>query len=424
MSFLLRRNVPRAKAFWRDLDGTYPRPAENPIQKPWGIWGSNAGAVRLNSSNNIELDAVPQVTGNLGGVSFEHSCFTDCWGFDFALKANVGGTLAVPFMAFPTSSWAKVSPDMNNLVKIEWQYRSAIVGSHQLRVLKYTNPLANGDPQFGTTFTQNMFDGNWHDHRVLIDGDELVRIYIDGVAYLQGFLDSTLKLSPGKRAVNFQNGTGANNIQMANFKLYDQATPLGIYNNSWASIFSDNFNRANGAVANGWTQLGTNASIVSNSWATTGTTDGNRAIIRNSGITNGIQRIEATIGGSSAPNNTADAGLVLCCNSAGTQGLSLNVFGNALYISRFSSVLSGSSITFNDLAQIPSGITISSGDVLAFCLKNGVAWAEINGQKVLTTTNNANAVVPASNSWMGARVHRASFNNSASWNDVNLMQAA
>jgi hypothetical protein len=188
---------------------------------------------------------------------------------------------------------------------------------------------------------------------------------------------------------------------------------------TWASFFYDDFNRANGAPANGWTALGTEAQIVSNRLDMTGATDKSSAVIRDSGTATGKMRVEGTI---RSPSVFADCGLQVCTNAAGTQGVSANFFANKVFISRFSTSLNGNP-TFTDLGpgNTSLGGDITDGEVMSLSIRNGTAWIERGGASIYSATD-ANVVVPATNQYAGARVERAPFSQvSGKWDDVRIL---
>lgn len=246
----------------------------------------------------------------------------------------------------------------------------------------------------GTTATgaQNALEGAFQNLADLLDMVPIVG------STLSDFVDN---IATGLNEVNTTATTAAETAAAAH---------------DWTSIFTDNFNRSNGAVANGWTVVGSQGQIVSNQYSITGTTNLVASIIRDTTISTGKQRIQGIV---KSPNATADCGLVLCSNSAGTQGLIASVYPSSVHISRFSTSLSGAPtvVTLVSNNSLPSAIV--DGNVISFSVRNGTAWIEREGVSLLSATN-VHAVVPSTNSYAGAYVAWQSFNSSGKWDDITL----
>ncbi|QFP95781.1 hypothetical protein SEA_CHERRYONLIM_28 [Gordonia phage CherryonLim] len=413
MSFLIRRNRPKALAEWRD---DFDRSDESPVQKPWYIWGGLphqasivAQALRFHDVNPI---------ASFGGWSYEHTCFTPSWGVAFYFSGTPGGLAAQPFRFFINkSSWTKVNPNFTNSACVELLYRTPGI-SCVARIITFSGPSAMGNVMGEIEIPRSVFQGAWNFINVKIDQDKLVRVYLNDSLIINQALPAGYEAGIGSRSVNFASGI-LSPVSIDRFVLYDQYPPdppFRVYN--WAQEFYDDFNRANSStVGNGWTQYGVNCGIDNNSFSTTGTTAGGRGIIRDSGITNGVQRVEAIIGGANGPSSAAASCLVLRSNSAGTSALSANFFSNKVYVAR----LSGTMIdpTMTDLAE--QSATFANGDKVAFCTTDDYAWVERNGVTLLSTLG-ANTI-PASQSYIGSRVERSGGfgSNSHSWNDLRIM---
>ncbi|MGW5520012.1 hypothetical protein [Nocardia africana] len=410
MSFLLRRNLPLAYAGWYD---SFERPVENPVGWPWVHLGDGTPA-DINTLGELH---VPQnsLTTNGGGESYEFMPFTPNSGLELEMFWPVGGAAAQSYDFYFTDTWANIGATFQNAVGIRLFYRIGAAGGPNVYVGEYPSMWQLGTIRATFTPPAGAFGGTVT-LRVWFDDDQWVRVWVNGTYLGSATLDPGYKLGPGRRCLRMVNGTFADGyIRWINH--YDRPSSIPP-NTVWQSQFFDDFNRSDGAVGNGWTQLGTAAAISSGSWAKNGTADESCGLIRDTGNTSGRMRIEATVGGASGINNTSDSGLVLCSNAAGTQGLSANIFGNQIFLSQFSSSLSGNP-TFTDQSSISSGVTVNTGDKIAFTVYNGIAWIEINGTRRLYS-GAANNTVPATNSWAGLRVERASSNYSNSWNDVRI----
>ena len=426
MSNLVKRGVPLAWGDWRDFDSTFQHPEETPLASGWNPSNSPTPAYSLN--NELVFAGGSGAAGIPGSWSYEFQPFTANWGIEFDYKAtlNLSGAQNGTFYALVGGSWTT-----RNVVSFFFPptslafrlfHQNPVSGSvdrvelYRINENSLGSLLASADLPGGSSWW-----GSWHSIRVWFDADKDVRVWIDGQLMIFYTLPSNVRASDGARAFNFIHQIQSQLGYLRNFRLYDR-----VYDRAWSSVFYDDFNRANGAVGNGWTVLGSNSSIQSNSYTKTGTTDGSSAILRDSGISNGRVRVEGVVGGSLGINNNADSSLIACSNAIGTQGLSANIFGNKVYISRFSSALSGNPPSFTDLASQTSGVSISNGDTIAFNVRDGIAWIEQNGDVILHATN-VHAVVPATNQYAGARVERVGFpgfTNSNSWNSIRLLQAA
>ncbi|MFE7798992.1 hypothetical protein [Nocardia sp. NPDC057440] len=411
MSWLLRRHWPLAWAGWRDLDGAHSRPNENPIQRPWKR--VNSGRTVWLDSNVLKIQDYSETPFELGGVSYEKQPFTSNWGTDFDVNLD-GNVIQQQFWgAALTPSWANVG--FTGIVErpIIAIYRDPLSAVNSVRILVY-HSVASIETLVSTANFSGFMNRTWWHFRVLVDRDRLVRFYWNHILVLQYWLPSAYKSSLGNRALSFLNQTSAWSEQK-NYRVFDHDSIFKTVTQWPHTVKFDDFNRTNGAVSNGWTQFGANAAIVSNSWSTTGTTDGSRAIVVNTGATNGAQRVEATIGGNIAPNTGADASLVLRCNAAGTAGLMVNVYSTAVFIARFTGSLDNP--TMLDYTSTP--IAISSGMKIAFSIVGDGAWVEVNDVVVLLA--DVNGHLPLTDSWAGVRVSRRSSTNSASWNDARVL---
>ncbi|MEU1526342.1 hypothetical protein ABZ413_29515 [Nocardia rhamnosiphila] len=411
MSWLMRRHWPLAWAGWRDLDAEHARPNENPIQRPWARTNSNR-AVWL-ENNVLKIADGFSTPLQVGGVSYEKQPFTENWGTDFDLNID-GDIIQLQYWVGAIGpSWNYVG--FQNIVgrPMIGVYRDSLSAVESMRVIVYDN-VGSISTLASTQNYTGMMNRNWWKFRLLVDRDRLVRVYYNGNLLLQYWLPAQYAAKLGARALSFLNQTTAWSEQK-NFRVFDHDTIFRTITQWTNTVKYDDFNRANGAVGNGWTVYGTAGQIVSNSYSTTGTTDGSRAIVVDTGVTNGAQRVESVIGGAIAPGTGADASLVLRCNAAGTEGLVANIYSSAIFIARFTGSLTAP--TMIDYTSTP--ITISSGDKIAFSIVGDGAWVEVNGVVVLLA--DVNGLSPITNSWAGLRVSRRSFADSASWNDARIL---
>ncbi|MEU1432116.1 hypothetical protein ABZ412_34120 [Nocardia sp. NPDC005746] len=411
MSFLVRRTG-RAWAGWRDLDAVHARPDENPIQPPWRR--TNTGRNVWLENNILSIADGLSTPMQLGGVSYEQQPFTSNWGCEMDL--NIDGAILIQqqfFAACISPTWTSVAfTDLANRPMVAIHRNVGQVGN-TLKVMVY-HDLNTIETLAETGELSGLMNRTWCRFTVLVDRDRLVRAYINGVFLIQQWLPSGYASGPGKRAMNFLNQCTAWSMQR-NFVLFDQVSDFQSVA-PWSEVYADNFNRVNGPPGNGWTQLGTDAAIVNNTWSTTGTTAGSRGLIRDTGVTNGVQRIEGTIGGDLPPSSQADSSLILRTNATGSEGLAANIFSGHLYLAHFTGGLEAP--TFSDFENTDE-IAVPDGATLAFAVTGQAAWIELNGAIVLMA--DVNHTVTTTNSWAGLRVERASSSNSASWNDVRIL---
>ncbi|WP_109527282.1 MULTISPECIES: hypothetical protein [Nocardia] len=407
MSFLLRRSVPRAWAGWRDDFNTYP---VGNIQRPW-VHLADGTVAQFNSSGELRLPA-NFFSGNGGGESYEFQPFTPNWGMEYEIWWPVTGVASQGFTMYFTDSWARIGGAFANMVGVRMLHD---VTRDYLQLSEFTDGWSVAQPN-GAWDSPVVYNGNDLHVKIWVENDTWVRIWVNDIYVGSSMITPAFKLGPDRRCLRTLN-TSLADVYMRWIDHYDR--PPSVPNMSvWSSILFDDFNRADGAVGSPWTQLGTNAGIVSNSWSTTGTTDGSRGLLWNTTLTGGKVRVEATVGGNLAPHATAASSLIVCSNSAGTQGLCANIYSGSVYISRFSTAISGTP-TMTDFQALTSGVSIASGDKLAFCVYNGFTFLEKNGTPIIYA-GNAHGTVPASNTYAGLRVGRTSGNNSNSWNDVRI----
>jgi hypothetical protein len=417
VSFLLRRHVKLAWAGWYD---NFQRPAENPVKQPWGHFGDGSRGY-INSDHELVLPAnYSSLIG--GGESYEFQPFTSTFGHEWTMWWPVEGLAAQYFNDFVMENWSKIGPSFANSFCIRCRH-APVLGADDIQIIEFDGLMSSGTILAEADIGGSFF-GRWITIRVHVDDDKLVRVWVNDVPKLQAVVSAGHRPHKDKRGLNFFN----NCLADARLKAVGSAPGMRIFDRpsdfpilaagQWSQIFYDDFGRADGAVGNGWTQLGTDAAIRSNSWATINTTDGNRAILRESGNLNGAQRVEAVIGGFQAPTSTPGF-LVLRANSAGTAGLLASFRNGGVVISRFTSSLGGTSLSGSNYVSDTIG-TIPNGTLFAFCANGDYAWIEIGGAVVLK----CQLFGGPTGSWMGAHVSRGSGANSASWNSIRLMEAA
>lgn len=403
MSFLIRRNLPRAWAGWYD---SFQRPPEDPIQWPWVHIGDGDKIF----INDLEELVIPSnfVTANAGGASYEFEAFTPNWGIEFEFFWPVSGAIMQAIQIYLCESWAKVGALYQNMPVVRLFHE---VAQHSIRVSEYPDALTPGS-DLGTWNVPSMASSK-QILRIWFDNDEFIRIWLNGNFVGSATLDPAYRAGPSRRCIRISNTTFTG-YHIRWYNAYDRPSSIPP-KEVWSSAFYDDFESG---LATGWSQIGTNAAVASGSWGRNGSgTNGSVGLIRDSGVSSGLVRVEATT--SDTMSVSADSGLVLCSNSAGNQGLSANIYAGKIYISRFSTVLSGNPPTFTDFSALTSGLAVAAGDKITFSVYNGLAWIEINGAPRLYAAN-VHAVVPATNTYAGLRVSRGSLSNSNSWADVRI----
>lgn len=404
--FLLRRNLPLAWAGWYDDFTAY---GVGTIRQPWvhladGTPASFTGSQLVIPANYSHTQG--------GGESYEFQPFTPNWGLEFELWFPVEGLLAQNFGVFFTDSWAKIGGSFQNMVGFRLMHTTA---QDNIQFGQFPGILGGPSGFRDWASPIGAYLGQWVTVRIWIENDEWVRLWLNNVYVGSTTITGDYKTGPTRRCIRFLNEA----LCTATFNWIDHydRTPTLPPSTVWSPVFYDDFNRTNGAPGNGWTQFGSAGQIANNSYSPTGTTDHSSGILRDTGNGSGKVRIEATYGGNTGPNSEADSSLILCSNAAGTQALAANVFSNRLYISNLSGSLT--SPTMTDQQAMTTGVSVASGDKVAFSIHNTTGWVEINGVPRLYAGSIHDAV-PASNTYAGLRVERAPFNNSASWNDVRI----
>jgi len=417
MGFLIRRNLPLAWAGWYD---TFDRPPESPPQQPWAKWGNSGLNHEINSLQELHIASAP-FPDNFGGMSYEFEPYTQDYGFEAEVWFPVSGLLTAQWIdLYLMANWAKNFRGVYSQATAIMVSSQPAIDGHTMKIREYSSVgLSWRDVASGPTPTS--LSGNYFTWKVWVDGDSLVRVYMNDTLVCQGMLNGSYRTGPGKRGLNLWCCRCDSWYRW--IKWYDRPTdfPDSL---PFTTQSYDDFTAPDGDAtalsARGWTTFGSDQGIRNNTYSTTGTTNGNRAILKNTGITNGAQRVEGVIGGNINPNPDVHSGLILRGNSAGTAGLMAKFESNSVQISRFTSSLSGGSITYADGPINTTGISIGSGATCAFECNGNYAWAEVNGVKVCQAQVNTTAL-PTTNSWCGAHVQR-SGSDSASWNDLRIME--
>ncbi|QIS16509.1 hypothetical protein [Nocardia arthritidis] len=410
MSFLIRRNPAWAWAGWRDLDPQHARPDENPIQKPWKKTNFNR-TVQLIDNQVVIADAF-ETPFQVGGVSYEAMPFTDTWGCEFDLNID-GNIVQLQFFGIAlSSSWAKVGFVDLLEAPILAIWRDVASTTQSLRVVVY-HSLSNIETLARSPSLALMMNKIWYRVKILVERDRYLRVFVNDILRFSFWLPPQYAAAPNRRGLNFLNQTSAPAF-LKNFILYDRPTDIATGITWHREVVSDDFQRQNGPVTNGWTEFGTGAAIVSGRWAFTGTAEGSAGILRDTGVTHGAQRAEGTIRN---PDQSADASLVLRTTPDGSSGLAANICADKIYISLFTGGLTNP--TFTDYVSTPC--TVKDGDRVVFSANGEGAWIEINGQLQLMTTLDGRA--PGANQWAGARVCQVGDNNSGAWDDIQILTA-
>jgi len=348
----------------------------------------------------------------MGGVSYEKQPFTENWGTDFDLNID-GNIIQQQFWgAVITPSWSNVgwNSTENRPMIVIWRDATSAVNS--IKIIVYSGGSIT--TLASTPNYSGLMNRSWYHFRILVDKDRLVRIYYNGGLLLQYWLPTQYKSYLGNRSLSFLNQTSAWSEQK-NFRVFDHETIFKTETQWNTQVKYDDFNRANGAVGNGWTVHGTSGQIVSNSYSVTGGDDGSRAVIADTGSALGAQRVEAVIGGAEAPKTNQASGLIVRCNAAGTEGIIATVTSGSIFLSKFTGSLTSPTLTI----ATSGSATVQSGNKIALSAIGDAVWVEVNG--VIALMADASGQVPLEHSYAGVLVSRGSFVNSASWNDARIL---
>lgn len=415
MGWLLKRGRALSRQGWRD---DFNRANETPVQPPWRSWGDATSARILN--NQLRLDDNGFLDWSNGGYGAEYQPLTPHWGYEFYSDFLGSGT--GNFLCYLDKNWTR------GQYQSESQYQTSVIWTHDVdneeppnhnyRVRISHKNKDSPFPAYKGTYTISNSSTFFAPHAWKIDvfHDKAVVVSMDGNPVLLYTIDdANYYFSADRRGLNFKSANWDTDIDW--FYVYDwRGFPFVLGSGG----FSDDFNRANGAPGNGWTALGSNAQITSNAWGMAGgfPSDGGRAILRTLGYTSGRVGVSGVI----ASPTAHEQGMVLCSNSAGTQGLIARSTATNAKIFRFSSALTGNPASYTQLGVHRDAIGgISSGNQLNFEVYDGNAYIW-RGTELLAFANNAHAVVPKTNEYTGLVVSRSAFINSGSWNSVNCYQ--
>ncbi len=403
MSFLIRRNLPLAWAGWAD---DFARPPENPLKHPWKHLGG--GESYINDIEELVVTA-QDVNPDGRGPSYEWMPFTPNWGFETEIWYPVEGLDNQHFFVTFTNTWVNVESTYLHAPAVVFRHNlwPAPEGIWYTEIENMWSDIVSGASQFDSPVA--TFMGQPLTLRVWIENDEYVRIWCNNSYIGSANISPSYKLGPGRRCMRFVNRSYCN-VWVRWVKAYDRP-PTVPPKSVWTSLFYDDFNRADGPVGNGWTQLGTDAGIVSNRYAHTGTNTNSVGLIRNVGNLDGRARIECVVRNPSG----VDGSLMLFCNAAGDQALVANIFNNHVYLGRMTSSVNGTP-TFFDFQD--GDVTINDGDTLAFTVYDEISWLEVNGVPKLYAGNVHN-VVPHTNAYAGLRVRRDG-SDSVKFDDVRI----
>ncbi|WP_128145408.1 hypothetical protein [Nocardia africana] len=400
-------------AAWSDLDAYHARPNENPIQPPWKRTNSSR-TVQLVSNQLVIADAL-ETPFQVGGVSYEMMPFTRNYGCEYDLHID-GNIVQQQFWAMAISpSWAKVGfSDLINLPMVAI-WRDVASTTQNIRIIIYRS-LAQIDTLAQSSSVGGLINNQWYRLKMLVERDRLIRVYVNDTFLFAYWLPQQYKSGPLARGINMLNQT-TNPAYVKNFVLYDRQSDFPtMVEADWATVKSDEFDRPDGAVGNGWVQVGADAGIVGGKWGSTGTANGSRALLTNTGATDGVQRVVGKFG--SAPNSTADSSLLLRVSSDGTTGLAANFYNGRIYLARFTGGLANP--TMVDYQS--DAANLNGTETVAFACDAQHAWIEVNGATaVMADLNNQ---VPVADSWAGARVERTSGTNSPSWDRLSVFRRA
>ncbi|NKY60335.1 hypothetical protein [Nocardia flavorosea] len=414
MSFLMRRNLPLAWAGWFDDFTSY---TTGSIQLPWRHLGDGTTA-DITEDDTLHIPSnVATVTG--GGESYAYQPFTPNWGVELEVYFPVEGLVVQSFAIYFTDSWTTIGGAFQNCVGVRLMNAPLVYSGHVFQLVHFYS-MMSADDNLSYWSAPASFFGQWHTVQIWCEDDKWIRIWMNGTYVGSQMIRPAFRLGPGRRCLRFVNAALCDTWIR---KLYHYDRPPSIPPKTvWQQDFYDDFNGRSGNQngVNGWVQYGADAAVVADSWSTTATTEGNwQGLLRDTGNLSGRQRIEATVGGNIGPNNGAASALILATNTAADQGLAANIFGNKLWVSNWSGNIATASFTMMQDLPESFGLTVKSGDRVAFSIYNGIGWIEINDVPQLCV-GWMHGVVPAANNYAGLRVGRGSSGNSHSWNDVRI----
>jgi hypothetical protein len=417
--YLLKRGKKAAKQ--GRLFNFSTMPNQNPIQQPWSMWGNPDRPHKIEGGQLVLQDVQDWLFGNeTGGLSNEYIPLTSDWAIEFNM-----GLSALPetgnFQIFFDRPWSdKNTAYARKRIKINWDHWTTgddedIGGkSHHYGIRIYQQNLDDflAAPPIATITSTLAFLTAYHTYKIRFIADQVLLFYIDGVVQKFLFIAPEFRPVPARRGFNLV--PIKLTARMNWFHVYDQVT---VHPAAWANQFVDGFNRGDGPPGNGWTTVGANVVVRTNtlSIASGFLTDGSRGAWRSSDpLPTGNMRLSVIFGGVLGVNGSLDTAVVGRMNSAGNIGISFNFYQGAVYISKFTGSLSSPGIV--DLGQ-STDVTIAN-DVPYYCYCFGdEAWVENSSGALIAYAEGINAHSPETNRYYGTRFRRGSFANSASIND-------
>ncbi|QSL67882.1 hypothetical protein [Nocardia phage P3.1] len=427
MAYYRKRSRPLAKQGWRPDFSVN----QNPPQQPWKPWGDSTPADIIGGDLYIGDSGSFWNLGPRGGWGTEFSPLTGNWGMEFGLDLNTTTFLSSrSFTMYIGKNWVHGGDPTAVKYQVALKWEQYTTGSGEDEETHYGMSLWLDDkdslidsPRKVVYEFNNLTElTSFHTWRFKFINDNTVVMWMDGIVRWVYTIPASLEgggflRGPGLRSVAmrafFFEATITNPASGPMF--YDYVLPPPV----WSSdVFYDNFNRANGAPANGWTTVGSDVVVNNNSLGLAGgfLSDGSRGAWRSGNpLTTGNMRLSVTLGGAHGVASAQASSVIGRMNAAGNVGIALNIFSNKLYIAKFSGSLS--SPTFVDYGM--DDVTVNNGDILDFIINGDEAWVELSGQ-VLLYVDGINAHSPESNRYYGARFNRGAFVNSCAFNDYRV----
>ncbi|WP_410877337.1 hypothetical protein [Nocardia sp. A7] len=425
MPWLLKRSRPLSKQGKLD---PFDRANENPPKQPWRPWGDSTPAEILDNKLIIRDSGSFWSLGPRGGWGSEYYPLTANWGIEWSMNMNPVGVLTPRvFSLFLGKNWINGGDPtaVKYQVLFRWEHYTTTNNDdeteHHYAVSLWLDDKDSAIDQprkvsYDMGNSANLMAP--HTWRIKCVNDNTFILWMDGIVRWVYTIPAGLEgggflRGPGLRAQAMR--ATFCEAEIEDWFVYDYVAPPPV----WSSdVFYDNFNRANGAPANGWTTVGSDVVINSNSLGLAGglLSDGNRGAWRSGApLSTGNMRLSVTLGGAHGLSSSQDSSVVGRINSAGTLGICLNIFSNKIYIAKFTGSLS--SPTFTDLGM--DELTLNNGDVLNYVITGDEAWVEYAGE-ILLYVDGINAHSPESNRGYGVRFKRAAFVNSVAFNDFRV----
>lgn len=424
MGWLMKRSRPLAKQGWRPDFSVN----QNPPLQPWRPWGDNSPAQITGGKLIIGDSGTLFDLGPRAGWGTEFAPLTANWGMEFTLKmTDTSLATSGNFSIYIGKNWVHGGDPtaVKYLVSLRVERYTTGSGENQethwgLSLWLDDRDSAIDSPRKVTYEFANEADMlGPHNYRFKIINDNTFVAWIDGTVRWVYTIPASLE------GGGFLRGPGLRSVAMRSFfyeteisnpatgpMFYDVIKPPPVWS---TNVFYDNFDRANGAPGNGWTTVGSNVVVRSNSLGIDSglLSDGGRGAWRSGNpLSTGNMRLSVTLGGANGISSAQPSSVMGRINSTGTLGISLNIYSNKIYIAKWTGSIS--SPTWTDLGM--DNLTLNNGDVVNFIISGDEAWAEYNGQ-VLLYVDGINAHSPETNRYYGARFQRGTFINSASFND-------